>query len=209
MMMISLVLLKYFDAMMFKICEKLFKMYGIDNKFNLIFLILLFYLDKAKNKMPNKACFHESWLSNSRFMEWIARSNSEENAYCKLCKCVISLSNVDEKALRSHADGKKHKKRLEGHEQVKNFFKAKNAIDITKEPNKTSEPMTITTSVDSVSAASPTSFNASHTKSRDACFQDSAYQKVEIMCALKHVYNELSDNSAKKCCLSLQNYVSR
>ena len=65
---------------------------------------------------------------------------------------VISLSNMGEKALRSHADGKKHKNRLEDHEQVKNFFKPKNAIDITKEPSKTSEPATITTPIDSVSA---------------------------------------------------------
>ena len=156
--------------MIFKICEKFFKMYWIDNKFNLIFLILLFYLDKTKNKMPNKTYFHESWLSDIRFGEWIARSNSKENSYCKICKCVISLSNMDEKALHSHADGKKHKKRLEDHEQVKNFFKLKNAIDITKEPNKTSEPVTITTPVDFVSAASSTSSNISHTKSHDACF---------------------------------------
>ena len=112
--------------------------------------------------MPNKTYFHESWLSDSRFVEWIA--------YCKLCKCTISLSNVGEKALRGHANGKKYKKRLEDHEQVKNFFKLKNAADITKEPNKTSDPVVITT----VSAAVSTSSNASHTKSLDACFQESA-----------------------------------
>ena len=127
--------------------------------------------------MQNKTYFHESCLSDSRFVEWVARSNSKENAYCKLCKCVISLSNMGDTALRSHADGKKRKKRLEDHEQVKNFFKPKNAIDITKEPNKTSELVTRTTPVDSVSAASSTSSNTSHTKSLDACFRDSACQK--------------------------------
>ena len=55
--------------------------------------------------MPNKTYFHESWLFD-RFVEWIARSNSKENAYCKICKCVISLSNMGEKALRSHANGR-------------------------------------------------------------------------------------------------------
>ena len=41
-----------------------------------------------------------------------------------------------EKALCSHADdGKKHKKSLEDHEQVKNFFKLKNATNINKGPN--------------------------------------------------------------------------
>ena len=57
---------------------------------------------------------------------------------------------MGEKALHSHADGKKQKESLEDYEQVKNFFKPKNAIDITKEPNKTSEPVIITTSVDFV-----------------------------------------------------------
>ena len=57
---------------------------------------------------------------------------------------------MGEKALHSLADGKKQKESLEDYEQVKNFFKPKNAIDITKEPNKTSEPVIITTSVDSV-----------------------------------------------------------
>ena len=72
---------------------------------------------------------------------------------------------MGEKALRSRADRKKHKKRLEDHEQVKNFFQSKNAIDITKEPNKTSGPVIITTPADSVSPAGSTASNASHTKS--------------------------------------------
>ena len=59
--------------------------------------------------MPNKSYFCRSWLSDTRFVEWIVHSNSKANAYCKLCKCVISLSNMSEKALHSHADKKKHK----------------------------------------------------------------------------------------------------
>ena len=53
------------------------------------FLILLFYLCEIKNKMPTKIHFQESWLSDRRFVEWIAGSNSKENAQCKLCKCVM------------------------------------------------------------------------------------------------------------------------
>ena len=55
----------------------------------------------------------------------------------------------------------------------------------------------MTTPVDSMSAASSTSSNASHTKSLDACFQDSACQRTEIMLALKFLQNGLSDNSGK------------
>ena len=38
---------------------------------------------------------------------------------------------MGEKAVWSHADGKKHKKTLEYHEQIKKFFKTKHATDIT------------------------------------------------------------------------------
>ena len=48
-----------------------------------------------------------------------------------------------------------------------------------------------------MSAAVSTSSNTSDSKSLDTCLQDSACQKAEIMWALKHVYNGLSDNSAK------------
>ena len=64
--------------------------------------------------MPIKT-FQGSWLSDSSFLEWIARLLKKKMPYCKLCKCVISLSNMGEKALRtmlmaadgmnSHADG--------------------------------------------------------------------------------------------------------
>ena len=57
--------------------------------------------------------------------------------------------------------------------------------------------MIIITLADSVSAAGSTSSNASSMKSFDGCFffQDSACQKAEIMCELKH--NELSNNYSK------------
>ena len=156
---------------------------------------ILFRWDKSK--MLNETYFHESRLSDNRFAEWIASSNSKENAYYKLCKCVISLSNMGEKALHSPADGKKHKERLDDHEQVKNFFKLKSATDITKETNKTSEHVTIITPVNSVLDAGSTSSNASHAKLLDACFQHWALQKAEIMWAWKNIYNGLSDSSSK------------
>ena len=51
---------------------------------------------------------------------------------------------MGEKALHSHADGKKHKKKLEDHEQVKNLFKPK---------LKTLQPVIITTPDKSMLAA--------------------------------------------------------
>ena len=41
---------------------------------------------------------------------------------------------MGEKALRSHVDGKKRKKRLEDHGQVKNLFQPKNSTDLAEEP---------------------------------------------------------------------------
>ena len=41
---------------------------------------------------------------------------------------------MGEKALRSHVDGKKRKKRLEDHGQVKNLFQPKDSTDLAKEP---------------------------------------------------------------------------
>ena len=104
---------------------------------------------------------------------------------------------MNEKVLLSHPGGRKHKERLEDCEQVKSFFRPKNATDITKEPNKTSGSVIITTPVDSVSAAGSTSCNASHTKSLDACFEDLSCQNIKIMWAFKHAYNGLSDKSAR------------
>ena len=79
---------------------------------------------------------------------------------------------MGEKTLHSHADGKKHKKRLEDHEQVKISLSQKMQQTLPKNPSKTSESVVIATPVDSVSVIGSTSSNASHTKSLDACFPD-------------------------------------
>ena len=67
-----------------------------------------------KSKMPNKTGFQETWLPDSGCMEWIVRSVSNKMLKAKLCKCDISLSNMSEKALHSHAFGEKNKKRIIG-----------------------------------------------------------------------------------------------
>ena len=70
--------------------------------------------------------------------------------------------------------------------RLKISFKPKNVRYITKEPNKTSELMITTIPGNSMSAADSTSSNASHSKSRDICFQNSICQNAEIMWGLKH-----------------------
>lgn len=52
----------------------------------------------------------ETWLSDNGTI----RPVSEENAQGKPYDCDISLSNIGEKALHSHATGKTHKERFFG-----------------------------------------------------------------------------------------------
>ena len=63
---------------------------------------------------------------------------------------------MGEKTLHSHADGKKHKKRLEDHEQVKISLSQKMQQTLPKNPSKTSESVVIATPVDSVSVIGST-----------------------------------------------------
>ena len=46
----------------------------------------------TKNKTSNKTYFHETWLSDSKFMEWIVRfkkKKKKKNPRGKFCKCNI------------------------------------------------------------------------------------------------------------------------
>ena len=55
-----------------------------------------------------KTYFQQLWLSDDKFSSWISRSKTKENAFCKLCKRKIVLSNMGEGALTSRANGKKN-----------------------------------------------------------------------------------------------------
>ena len=74
--------------------------------------------------MPNKLTyFQESWLSGSRFESWVSRSKDKGNAWCKLCKKDIMLSNMGERALLSHARGSKHNTKVEDRKTARDFLK--------------------------------------------------------------------------------------
>jgi hypothetical protein len=101
---------------------------------------------------------------------------------------------MGETALHSHGAGKKHKQRLEERIQAQQFFAPKNPQKITKESDESAEHVDLTLLPATSNVPSAT---ASNSKKIDTCFQNSACQKAEIMWALKHVYNGLSDNSGK------------
>ena len=53
--------------------------------------------------------FQDCWLVDDRFKDWISETQSRTEARCKLCRKTIMLPNIGVQALKSHADGKKHK----------------------------------------------------------------------------------------------------
>ena len=57
------------------------------------------HLQKIKNKMANKTYFHETWVSDNRFMELIVRSLSKENSQSKLLFMVRSLEILESSEL--------------------------------------------------------------------------------------------------------------
>ena len=74
-----------------------------------------------------KTYFQQLWHSGDKFSSWISRSKTKKNAFCKLCKREIVLSNMGEGALTSHANGKKHQTKVMDLEMARNFFKPKTA----------------------------------------------------------------------------------
>ena len=45
-----------------------------------------------------KTYFQQLCLSDDKFLSWISRSKTKENAFCKLCKREIVLSDMGEGA---------------------------------------------------------------------------------------------------------------
>ena len=153
-----------------------------------------------------KTYFQQLWLSDDKFSSWISRSKTKENAFCKLCKREIVLSNMGEGALTSHANGKKHQTKLMDLEMARNFFKPKTASAEMKKQSENLTNIQITSSSKNCEATQPsvTSIASSSKASIDACFQDSLVQKAEIMWTLKQVYSGLSDNSCKNVVILFQ-----
>ena len=64
---------------------------------------------------------------------------TKENAFCKLYKREIVLSNMGERALTSHPNGRKHQTKVMDIEMARNFFKPKTT---SAEVKKQSEYLT-------------------------------------------------------------------
>ena len=56
------------------------------------------------------ARFNTAWMSKEEYKSWLQPVPSDNTrAKCTLCMKTISLSNMGEKAIKSHATGQKHK----------------------------------------------------------------------------------------------------
>lgn len=76
--------------------------------------------------MPSKSRFNDSWLDSERHKSWLAKcEKSVFYAYCKVCKKEFCLSNMGERALVSHTEGKKHQSKvisIEKNVPIPSFF---------------------------------------------------------------------------------------
>ena len=67
--------------------------------------------------------FNEDWLSDKDFKKWVRRAKSNTQYYCSVCRKMNELSNMGEKALKSHVGSSDtHKKNQKSFD---NFFKPK------------------------------------------------------------------------------------
>ena len=53
--------------------------------------------------------FNIDWLNRGEYKDWLLPEDSDPTkARCKICRKTFSISNMGEKAVRSHTKGKKH-----------------------------------------------------------------------------------------------------
>ena len=60
-------------------------------------------------------CFNDQWLGMEAYKECLLHGNDRTSAKCKVCPIPqnkIELSNMGERAVKSHAKGKRHCDRL-------------------------------------------------------------------------------------------------
>ena len=59
--------------------------------------------------VKNKCIFNDSWLSDSRFSQWLKRSVNSTKAYCNFFKKDFDISNIGVAGLTVMQLAKKHK----------------------------------------------------------------------------------------------------
>ena len=131
--------------------------------------------------MKDQAYFSKDWLTDPDFKNWLADTNDNTAARCKVCHKTFKLSNMGRQALTSHASGKSHKKHVD---RKQFFFKPKNS-EQSKACSSSSQNNTPT---EIEKDNEPTIVNQ---RSIELMLKDSQKQKAEIVWALKSVFEWL------------------
>ncbi|KAL8603538.1 hypothetical protein ACOMHN_052767 [Nucella lapillus] len=135
--------------------------------------------------------FNESWLDLPDFKCWLRKHESDQRmAFCVLCKSHIKLHTMGVGALRSHKEGKTHKKRVQAATGVV-------PLNLFQQHASSSRPSGASTSSSETSSATPTGVRKTSSELSVSSFCTSSdVLKAEVLWTLNIV---TSHYSAKSC----------
>lgn len=158
--------------------------------------------------MSRQTKFNVDWLKDHRYSAWVGKDpDCETKARCVLCGVKFELGNMGVRALASHADGKKHQKKVKmmqsGDSSITSFFVKRETKDDEQATFENSEAqfnlqdMTIPPppplpSTSNESVTENTKENSTLTK----YVVNDMVLKAEVLWALKTVVNHFSCNSS-------------
>ena len=119
--------------------------------------------------------FQDDWLSHPDYKNWVRKDADRNKAFCSLCHKSLELSNMGTQALKSHMNGKKHKRLAQ---PLACFFKPPAKKKLNPNPS---------------SMVSPSQLPASNTLVQSIASSDKV--KAEIRWAVKSVMSNFSNSS--------------
>ena len=137
--------------------------------------------------------FNIDWLSRGECKDWLLPEDSDPTkARCKISRKTFPLSNMGEKAVRSHAEGKKHASSLkmsQGIGHVSDFF-------LKRQKYKQRRQLLGKLVKVQVKSLCSRSIEQTSTQLTKLVLRKEQH-KAEILCALKSVMSHFSMNSAQ------------
>lgn len=67
-----------------------------------------------------KCAFQDGWLENVSWKDWLVRGTDSHTARCKICLQNFDIASMGSSALKSHAAGAKHRKKVESVKATRN-----------------------------------------------------------------------------------------
>ena len=84
----------------------------------------------------DQAFFYDDWLKHPDFKEWIKKDTDNKIACFKYCKKSFALSNVRKQAVKSHTNGKKHKKQCKSINILSSIKSKQENLEVVDTRNK-------------------------------------------------------------------------